>query len=83
MVNFAAFTTFSDWVEILLRTRECTDVDVYPFTKTFLHENAKGIGTQTFPHQASVVQRSDNFIQWISRYPGSKIFFTLNIDKGF
>ena len=32
---------------------------------------------------APVVQRPDNFIQWIKYYSGSKIYFTLNAVQGF
>ena len=33
--------------------------------------------------QVPVVQRPDNFIQWIRHYSGSKIYFTLNVVQGF
>ena len=33
--------------------------------------------------QVPVVQRPDNFIRWIRRYTGSKIYFTLNVVQGF
>ena len=36
-----------------------------------------------FSDLAPVVQRLDNFIQWIWHYSGSKIYFMLNIVQGF
>ena len=33
--------------------------------------------------QAPVFQRPDNFIRWIRHYPGSKIYFKLNVVQGF